>query len=142
MLLASNNWRNCSVIIPVLSARPKSKNALPATASSRHAPPVIPAAHASARSSRSRGISPFQSRIRASAPSSGTAHCTTTSVIETVRNLLYPGRYLNANSVNPIRLRPQASRIITTHAAMIHHLLRPRASAMPSAARNTAAAPR
>ena len=60
MLLASNNWRNCSVIIPVLSARPKSKNALPATASSRQSPPVTPAAHASARSSLWRGISPRQ----------------------------------------------------------------------------------
>ena len=88
MLLASNNWRNCSVIIPVLSARPKSKNALPATASNKQSPPVTPAAHASARNSLWRGISPRHSRMSASAPSSGTAHWTTTSAIETVRNLL------------------------------------------------------
>ena len=88
MSLFSKMRRNVSVIIAALSPRPKSKRASPATANSRHSPPVTPAAQASAFISRSRGISSFQSRIKASAPSSGTAHWTTTSVIDTVRNLL------------------------------------------------------
>ena len=79
--------------------RQKSNSEPPATASSRQTPPVTPADQASARSRRRRGTSPLQSRARANAPSTGTAHWTTTSVIETVRNLSYPGRMRKALSL-------------------------------------------
>ena len=142
MPLDWKSWWNWSVISTVLSPRPKSKSEPPATASSRHSPPVTPPAHARARSSRLRGTSPRHSRMRAIAPSSGTAHCTTTSVIETVRNLSYPGSSLKASSVNAMKLRPQASSSITAQTATIHQRLRPRTSRAPSTARKRAAAPR
>ena len=142
MPLAWKMWWNWSVMKVVLSVRPKSKSDPPPSASTRQRPPVMPADQPSARNSLRRGTSPRHSGMSASAPSSGTAHCTITRIIVTVRNLSYPGRYLNASWVSPMKLWPQASSSAATLAATSHHLLRPLARAMPSAASISAAAPR
>ena len=59
-----------------------------------------------------------------SAASRGMVHCTTTSDIESVRNLLYPGKTLNSSSVSHIRLLPHDITRASTEAATIHQRIR------------------
>ena len=74
-------------------------------------------------------------------PSTGRATCSTTKAMDTVRNLLYSGRYLKQNAVNAMKWLPTAMNMAMRTAATSHHfsrfLYRPR----PKTKRKTVIAP-
>ncbi len=80
--------------------------------------------------------------ISAIAASSGAVHSTITSIIDTVRNLSYPGNQSKNSRVNHMKLLPHASIIATIETPAIHHVLRRGSMNSPRIARNNVAAPR
>ena len=125
-----------------LCCMPKSPSERPPTNITASTPTHIPVETINARRMRALSTSPRVMRARPAAASSGTAHCTTTSDIETVRNLSYPGSHLKSSSVNHIMWLPQAMNSVNSIAPAIHHLSLAGSSIKAISARNIAAAPR
>ena len=79
---------------------------------------------------RLRSYSPRAMLSNVMNPSSGRATCRTTSAMDTVRNLLYSGKYLKQKAVNAIKWLPTAIRTAIMVTAKSHHfslpLYRPR----------------
>ena len=112
-----------------------------ASQESRQKPPVSPKAQA--RPFLKAFGSYFSRRMPSSVrkPSTGSVTCRTTSAMDTVRNLLYRGKYLKQKAVKGIKWLPTAMRTARTVAAIIHHLFRPLYRNRPSTKRNTVMAP-